>query len=72
MAVIKNFPDLSHQLPCLSQLFCVDPAKIEHISLCISQCLCICVYICECVKVGGGSEWENTPVCGLTKLSFCP
>lgn len=36
-------------------------------------CPFVSVYVClrECVKVGGGTVWENTPVCGLTKLSFC-
>lgn len=75
MAPIRNFmtPAMNWGA-CVSQWSCVYAAKIEtiffvHLSVCM--CVCVNVYIHEYVKVGGGTVWENTPVCGLTKLSFC-
>lgn len=72
----EKFHDPSRRLGCVceSQWSCVYIAKIERFSLCIRVCVCacVCVYRHECVKVGGGTGWENTPVCGLTKLFFCP
>lgn len=58
---------------CLRQWSTVYAAKMEHISVFLS--VWMCVYIRECVEMGvapGEGGGGNAPVCGLTKLSFCP
>lgn len=63
----------------VGQRSCVYVAKIEQFALCECVCECVCArarylthtntWMCE---GGRGTGWENTPMCGLTKLSFCP